>query len=179
MFAGCMMKGVSIMVAPPGINLEFDFSKNSSALISNGMYAPTGWACPGGLDDADDLRGAQLPDTTLLGVVFLVSAVTARPDCSLIGSGTVGIGVRIVGSRIGVDGSRIGEVGFVRFLVRFQVFIMYSIYTCVHRGQGEIKIDRVGFESGFNLGHKSGIEVEDANRILVQGVMGSVVLKFV
>ena len=42
-----------------------------------------------------------------------------------------------------------------------------------------IKVDWVGFESRLDLGHKLGIEVEDADGLLVHGVLGDVVSKFV
>ena len=42
-----------------------------------------------------------------------------------------------------------------------------------------IKVNWVGFESRLYLGHKLGIEVEDADRLLVHGGLGNVVSKFV
>ena len=42
-----------------------------------------------------------------------------------------------------------------------------------------IKVDWVGFEYRLDLGHKLGIEVEDSDGLLVHGVLGDVVSKFV
>ena len=40
-----------------------------------------------------------------------------------------------------------------------------------------IKVDWVGFESPLDLGHKLGIEVEEAERLLVHGALRDVVIK--
>ena len=42
-----------------------------------------------------------------------------------------------------------------------------------------IKVNWVGFEFQLDLGHKPGIEVEDADRVQVHGVLGGVVIKLV
>ena len=55
MLAGSMMKGVTVMLAPLGTNPRSAFIVNSFALICNWMDATTGWAGPGGVNDADDL----------------------------------------------------------------------------------------------------------------------------
>ena len=146
MLAGSVMKGVTIMLVPFGTNPRLAIVENSLALKVNSMDATTAWAGSGGVYDVDDLRKAQLLDTSLFtmgvvdGVILLVGTETARSDCSSIVSGVVGI-------VIGMVGSRISMVGIIVFLIRFQGFIKHSFNTHIYRGQGVIKIDGVGFES--------------------------------
>ena len=55
MFAGSIMKGVAVVLAPLSADSRSAIGKNSSTLSTDRMEASTGRAGTGGVDDSDDL----------------------------------------------------------------------------------------------------------------------------
>ena len=77
MFAGSIMKGVAIMIAPLSAGLGSAVGENSATWIFNRMPASTGGAGPSDVEDFDDICRAQLAHAALLaqGVVNIVESL--------------------------------------------------------------------------------------------------------
>ena len=55
MFAGCKVKGVSVVFAPLGAKLGSTVGEGFFALVDNRMTVATGRAIPGDVNDLDDV----------------------------------------------------------------------------------------------------------------------------
>ena len=170
MFAGSIMKGVAIMLAPLSAGLGSAVGENSATWIFNRMPASTGGAGPSDVEDFDDICRAQLAHAALLaqGVVNIVeSLIFAEGTRSAWG---IGVAVAEVGvARIGVwIGARRIWIGVV-VVGGLNISVVYSVHVHARRVGCVVVIDRVGFVSFSNLPYKLGVEVEGVVGLHVSG----------
>ena len=171
MFAGSIMKGVAIMLAPLSAGLGSAVGENSATWIFNRMPASTGGAGPSDVEDFDDICRAQLAHAALLaqGVVNIVeSLIFAEGTRSAwgIGVAVAEVGVARIGVWIGV-----GRIWICMVVVGgLRVYVVYSVQVHVHMAGCVIEIDRVCFVSCFDFLHKLGVGVEGLAGAQVLGV---------
>ena len=145
MFAGSIMKGVAIMLAPLSTGLGSAVGENSATWIFNRVPASTGGAGPSDVEDFDDICRAQLAHAALLaqGVVNIVeSLIFAEGTRSAWG---IGVAVAEVGlTRIGIwIGARRIWIGMA-LVGRLRISVLYDVN--VHGAGHVVEVDRVSFE---------------------------------
>ena len=171
MFAGSIMKGVAIMLAPLSAGLGSAVRENSATWIFNRMPASRGGAGPSDVKDFDDICQAQLAHVALLaqGVVNIVESLKFA-------EGTRSAwGIRVAVAEVGV--ARIGIlIGARRIWIgmalvgRLRISVLYCVHVHVHGAGHVVEVNRVGFESFRDLPYEFSIEVEGVAGLQVSGV---------